>query len=82
MRLMALDCRAAAMVHSLAAADEHELPAEMPECPRPAVFSTHIVRVHEGEEYVIRHRTCQPCDAAFRLDHGYRDSIRLPGPTT
>jgi hypothetical protein len=78
---MTLDCRANVLVETLAAVDQVQLPCQMPPCKRPAVFSTVIVREHRSGTDTIRARTCQACDAAFRLDHGYRDSIRLPGPT-
>jgi hypothetical protein len=76
---MARDCRYAPLVILLAVIDDVELP-ELPTCTQPAVFSTVIAREHRPNG-TVRSRTCARHDAAFRLDPGYRDSIRLPGPS-
>lgn len=78
---MAYDCRYAALVILIDLIDnpEGEFPAT-PECTQPAVFSTVVVREHFGEPFPHRTRTCVAHDAAFRLDTGYQDSIRLPAP--
>lgn len=71
-----MNCRYASLLTILATIDEVELP-DLPACDAPAEFSTVVARQHRSGSDIIRSRTCREHDAAFRIDRGYRDSIRL-----
>lgn len=73
-------CRHEALTALLATIDGTEWPDDLAPCPRPAVFSTWVKRIRDGQEVDIYTRQCEVHDKPYQGTPTHAKSFRLRVP--